>query len=102
MTTELEKQFFDTFGIEPVAFVDFTTGYSDWIFHYPLITDHILLKLICIANKYGVLPYTTTIKNLKDRTLRILIKVQKYREKYLPNNDSTIKLPKTIRKTFKE
>lgn len=108
MTTDLEKQFFDTFGIEPDKWCKIGID-KDGNFYkeptdkrYPQITDHILLKLICIANKYGVLPYTTTIKNLKDRTLRILIKVQKYREKYLPESNSTIKLPKTIRKIFKE
>ena len=102
MTTGLEKRFFDTFGVEPVTFVNFTTGYTNGIFYYPLITDRKLLELICMANKYCELPDTTTIKNIKDRTLRILIKVQKYKEKYLPKNDSTIKLPKKIRKIFKE
>jgi hypothetical protein len=109
MATDLEKQFFDTFGIEQKTNREY--GYKMAIYNeagteeikfYPQITDRILLELICIANKYDELPDTTTIKNIKDRTLRILIKVQKYKEKYLPKNDSTIKLPKTIRKIFKE
>ena len=37
MTNELEKQFFDTFGIEPREV-------------YPQITDTMLLKLICLWN----------------------------------------------------
>lgn len=51
MTTKLEKQFFETFGIEPktgVGLVEFKQPL------YPKITDHILLKLICIANSQNI------------------------------------------------
>lgn len=59
MTTELEKRFFDTFGIEP----EYKTcilkcckckkeydceNCDDREWHYPQITDHILLELIRI------------------------------------------------------
>ena len=41
MTTDLEKHFFDTFGIEERYFEHFHgDGYD-----YPQITDHILLEL---------------------------------------------------------
>ena len=46
MTTEIEKQFFDTFGIEEIEL-----DYPDNFTYYPEITDRILLELICIANK---------------------------------------------------
>lgn len=55
MTTELEKQFFDTFGIEPKTNREY--GYKMAIYNeagteeikfYPQITDRILLELICI------------------------------------------------------
>ena len=54
MTNELEKQFFDTFGIEPIACNDCIECYEanttpfPWCekLDYPQISDHILLELI--------------------------------------------------------
>lgn len=49
MTNELEKQFFDTFGIELIRYkrnVDDNAMFMDKI--YPQITDRILLELIFI------------------------------------------------------
>ena len=58
MTTNLEKQFFDTFGIEPIGCNDNKncTGTLDCITQcpnakYPEITDRILLELICILSE---------------------------------------------------
>lgn len=45
MTNELEKTFFDTFGIDKLY-----DCYLDP--EYPELTDHILLELICILSKY--------------------------------------------------
>lgn len=45
MTTELEKQFFETFGIGQIF--DPYYGYI-----YPQITDRILLELICILTEW--------------------------------------------------
>ena len=70
MTTELEKQFFDTFGIEPREYTQCTSMgcrdiYGDCNncqFHniykidYPQITDRILLELICIVSERRILP----------------------------------------------
>lgn len=62
MTSELEKQFFDTFGIEPKLVISL----EDWesckdlpraeeLFkHYPQITDHILLELMCILSESSI------------------------------------------------
>ena len=52
MTSELEKQFFDTFGIEP-KILSTAIGHGFYIEHsrvekYPQITDRILLELIRI------------------------------------------------------
>lgn len=45
MTTDLEKQFFDTFGIEPdTSEVAYFTGNMG----YPPITDRHYLELLCI------------------------------------------------------
>jgi hypothetical protein len=57
MTNELEKQFFDTFNIEPIGCNDNKncTGALDCTqcsnAKYPQITDRILLELICIRCK---------------------------------------------------
>ncbi len=70
MTTELEKQFFDMFNINP--YFDPYLGDT-----YPQITDRHYLELICALNKlidekYG--EYETFIsfdyKNLKEEILR--------------------------------
>lgn len=53
MTNELEKKFFQCFGIEPnckfVKYCDDCTKCG--CYHYPQISDHILLELICICCK---------------------------------------------------
>ncbi len=59
MTSELEKKFFEAFGIEPQQ----------------EITDRILLELICIANKFSITTYET-IDELKEETLQTLIETQ--------------------------
>ena len=57
MTNKLEKQFFDTFGIdkriefETCHAIDSSYTYSTAIKRYPQITDSILLELICILNE---------------------------------------------------
>ena len=90
MTNELEKQFFDTFGIEP----DITSCYhrckkdlnckkcDEAKVIYPQITDRILLELICICSQYGFCP---TVKNIKDLKLKVLKRLFKLK-KNLKNN----------------
>ena len=60
-TTELEKQFFKTFGIEPKTNREY--GYRMAIYNeegteeikfYPEITDRHYLELICIINKFDI------------------------------------------------
>ena len=54
MTTKLEKQFFDTFGIEPMEIpsreYDSNGEICSYYVEYPQITDRILLELICLLN----------------------------------------------------
>lgn len=52
MTTDLEKQFFDTFGIEPKTNQVYGMQLDYHIEDYPQITDRILLELICILVKF--------------------------------------------------
>ena len=87
MTNELEKQFFDTFGIEAkyedgTCDMDDECGYTDCNtcqrinkFNYPQITDGILLQLICIYLDYRVLATQISIKHLKQNVLQGLIEL---------------------------
>ena len=119
MTNELEKKFFDMFGIEAkkgcTAYDKFAEEEADIICNdkcaecpylddvYPQITDHILLGLICIANEYENYPETTNMKNIKERTLRILLRAEKFYDKNHYGSDRQYKkLIKQVRKLFKE
>ena len=64
MTNKIEKQFFDTFGIE-----ERELEYPDNFTYYPEITDRILLELICIANKYYIDLEGTDIETMKNSLL---------------------------------
>ena len=51
MTTDIERQFFETFGIEPRPIYSELWA-DEWVKdEYPQITDRILLELLCIFNK---------------------------------------------------
>lgn len=101
MTNEIEKTFFDTFGIEP----EYKTCPFNHCIHkkeydcdncdnrewkYPEITDHILLELICILTAWYLderEPYEITgynIKLLKNQVLQdcnSLKNIQKVKKK---------------------
>ena len=63
MTNELEKQFFDTFGIEPKTNQVYGIKLYYHIEKYPQITDRILLELICLISQH--ITYIDTIEKLK-------------------------------------
>ena len=118
MVTELEKQFFDTFGIEPAYFyecsykdkLDFGLNPSDdecpaktsnircdacnlgkkVLVGYRVITDSILLELICLLSAYFSLEQEnwfrkcTSIKELKDWVLKAFIEVEKRSMSIIP------------------
>ena len=82
MTTELEKQFFDTFGIEkqPILCCWDATNCSLEL-HYPQIADRQYLELICVLNENTTLDETyyqgaSTVKELKKLVLKDLIKTK--------------------------
>lgn len=54
MTTELEKTFFDTFGIEPKKVTIWNALPCYMSEEYPQISDKQYLELICIANHEDV------------------------------------------------
>ncbi len=63
--SEIEKQFFDTFGIKPVCVQIYDTFpcYIDKV--YPQITDRILLELICISTSSEITVEFKGIKNVE-------------------------------------
>jgi len=83
MTNELEKTFFDTFGIEPIEFKSCDVGtfcpypekecgtdtcpyYRTYKVDYPQITDRILLELEAIIhNEYNILVYEKFMDSIK-------------------------------------
>lgn len=83
MITDLEKQFFDTFGIEPYETpsreYDSDGEICSWYVEYPQITDRILLELICILTKHfdyadqNWLTKCDDTKELKVSVLRLLL-----------------------------
>lgn len=82
MTTELEKLFFNTFGIEPIRYkrnVDDNAMFMDKV--YPPITDRILLELICVHYTYlETNLYSLDYESLKKEILKDLIDEQESRE----------------------
>ena len=71
MTTDLEKQFFDTFGIEADQWCKIGIN-KDGNFYqeptdkrYPQITDTHYLKLHCLLNSIDQPPYGQNVEELK-------------------------------------
>lgn len=93
MTNELEKKFFDTFGIEERCILE---RYCDnctkcACLHYPRITPEILLELICVLTKrydyadQNWLTKCNDIEELKVSVLRLLLlctssTIEKYKD----------------------
>lgn len=74
MTTEIEKQFFDTFGIEPKEQEVFVLK-NMVVKEYPEITDHVLLELICILTRWHLderEPYEIMSINMEQLKSQIL------------------------------
>lgn len=83
MTSELEQQFFDTFGIEPscpqgCAQIGLSQNCDECAFYdCPPITDKILLEMICIYNSTYTNGYTNysllnerNVEKLKEQILK--------------------------------
>lgn len=92
MTNELEKQFFDTFGIEPHYYCA-----DEYVFEamleyectvgnrekcktckkvgksYPQITDRILLELIRLGLNYDFVIHPKSVEELKEKLLALLM-----------------------------
>ena len=87
MVSEIEKQFFEAFGIKPKTYLLCTSGwdcidaqpceqcgYSKLIEdEYPKITYHILLELICKTEGLIITQNCNSVEQLKDGVLKVLI-----------------------------
>ena len=116
MTNELEKQFFQCFGIEPKVLIfktmNCTCGCHDckncdkyknnFSKTYPQITDRILLELICFNNSHYVtledLICPKNIETIKESVLRKYIERNK---EFVDNGYSGFGLDK-VRTLFEE
>lgn len=84
MTNELEKKFFDTFGIKQKLPCDTSCYIDDGVYcygctkGYPQITERILLELICIDNQenvYKCRPLANNVEELKTYILEEFIRL---------------------------
>lgn len=79
MTTELEQEFYDTFGIEK-RYIILEDDYGKYQTHeklYPKITAEKLLEMICIVMKYkNIYRFVNGIEDLKEQTFKILISLK--------------------------
>lgn len=80
MTTELEQEFYDTFGIEEKENLNYTEkGFIEHTYNYPDITAEKLLQLLCIViNEYNRNGHTfyldsTNVKELEEDILDALM-----------------------------
>lgn len=120
MTTELEKQFFDTFGVEPRDnFKGCKSGITFYTYgcnmpsckgcskeirekEYPPITDRILLELICLNNRhYVTLEDLICPKNIETIKESVLKKYIKRNKEFVDNGYSGFYL-KQVQALFKE
>lgn len=108
MTTELEKQFFDTFGIEPKPLFSTRNGYTDDAYLYPQIPDRILLELISFIGKkgFGFLycenTFSTGFGNRKDL---ITVQAENFKEGILTlaiQKKTVLRIKKDVQALFKE
>lgn len=109
MTNELEKQFFDTFGIEPKY--KCTTDGNCYFQEcskccwgrctYPQITDSILLELICLCPDLDDV-FFTDVEKLKETLLNSYIKIYKYYTEVERLSDCGKELKHQVRTLFEE
>lgn len=77
MTSELEQEFYDTFGIEEKENLNYTEkGFIEHTYNYPEITTEKLLEMICILNETSCEVLSAeNIEDLKNEILETCIKV---------------------------
>ena len=109
MTNELEKQFFDTFGIElkcqntfinpsKCPFIESKECCDCVSFEYPQITDRILLELICTLNKFT--GYTSLLNDTYEEVQEEILKDVLFAHEQLKIHKAD--LSKQVRTLFEE
>lgn len=102
MTTDIERQFFETFGIEKInswKAVDAGKMYGyERVKAYPQITDRILLELICIATASEITVEFKGIKNV-EHLKSVVFAYCKQRYSYHLHKD---KFKQQVQSLFKE
>ena len=87
MTTEIERQFFDTFGIKQKELIFRTMNCAcgchdckncdkyknNFSKIYPRLTDRILLELIRLGLNYDFVIHSKSVEELKEKLLALLI-----------------------------
>lgn len=71
------------------------------VYTYPEITDRTLLALVCIAMEYRDYPTTINIRNIKERTLRLLIGTKKYLKDTYSSESYHNRLVRKVQALFK-
>ena len=115
MTNDLERTFFDTFGINPKEFKSCDVGtfcpypekecgtdtcpyYRTYKVDYPAISDRILLELICTLNKFT--GYTSLLNDTYEEVKEEILKDVLFAHEQLRLNKS--ELSKQVRTLFEE
>ena len=112
MTNELEKKFFDAFGIErkrnhKVTLEAISGGVKSAnlsqkpFYEYPQITDRVLLELICLCPDLDEV-FFTDVERLKETLLTSYIKIYRYYTEVEQLSDCEKELKHQVRKIFKE
>ena len=103
MTTDLEKQFFDTFGIEPITGIGLVKFKEP---SYPTITDRILLELICIINQSDAYlhgeEYCFEAVNYKDLKEEVISKCKRLAHKNAFSEVTGGNIKRQVRTLFEE
>ena len=114
MTNQLQKQFFDTFGVEPKykctkdgnCYFQECSKCGWYTRTYPQITDRILLELICIINQidlyfYDEYDYFMAV-NYKDLKEEVIVKCKRLADKNAFSEITGENIKHQVRTLFEE
>ena len=106
MTDNIQKKFFDTFGIEPKEKVKQTFNGAEFKVEttkeYPQITERVLLEMICICSQYGFCPTARIVKHLKSKIFKRLFQLKKNLKNNYEHQGYHNAFVRKVRTLFKE
>lgn len=100
--SNIEEKFFETFEIKAKTNQVYGIQLDYHVNSYPEITDHILLALVCVAMEYRDYPTTINMRNIKERTLRLLIGTKKYLKDTYSSESYHNRLVRKVQAIFKK